>query len=59
MEKVYGDDCLAHSKVLKKSSFKRFEIGHEYLYGTKRPGGPNESNRTELMEKVRGIIAFA
>ncbi|XP_029178128.1 protein GVQW3-like [Nylanderia fulva] len=55
MQKVYGDDCLARSKVHKW--FKRFKNGREDLNDDERPGRPEGSNRAELVEKVREIIA--
>ncbi|XP_054737795.1 histone-lysine N-methyltransferase SETMAR-like [Anastrepha obliqua] len=55
MQKVYGGDCLARSNVY--NWFKRFKNGREDLDDDKRPGRPEASNRAELVEKVREIIA--
>ncbi|XP_029159826.1 histone-lysine N-methyltransferase SETMAR-like [Nylanderia fulva] len=55
MQKVYGDNCLARSKVHKW--FNRFKNGREDLNDDERPGRPEGSNRAELVEKVREIIA--
>ena len=56
MKKVYGDDCMSRTQVY--TWFTRFKNGREDLNGDLRPGRPEVSNRAELVEKVREIIAI-
>ncbi|XP_054744384.1 protein GVQW3-like [Anastrepha obliqua] len=55
LQKLYGDGCLARLNVY--NWFKRFKNGREDLNDDERPGRPEASNRAELVEKVREIIA--
>ncbi|XP_054725145.1 protein GVQW3-like [Anastrepha obliqua] len=55
MQKVYGDVCLARSNVY--NWFDGFKNGSEDLNDVERPGRSEASNRAELMEKDREIIA--
>ena len=56
MKKVYGDDCMRLTQVYKW--FTRFKHGRDDLNDDPRPGRPAASNRAELVEKVREIIAI-
>ena len=56
MKKVYGDDCMTRIQVY--TWFTRFKNGHDDLNDDPRPGRPEASNRAELVEKVREIIAI-
>ena len=56
MKKVYGDDCMSHTQVY--TWFTRFKNGRDDLNDDPRPGRPEASNRAELVEKVREILAI-
>lgn len=56
LKKVYGDDCMSKARVYEW--FNRFKNGREDLNDDERPGRPEASNRAELVEKVREIIAI-
>ena len=56
MRKVYGDDCMSRTQVY--TWFTRFKNGRDDWNDDPRPGRPEASNRAELGEKVREIIAI-
>ena len=56
MIKDYGDDCTSRTQVY--SWLTRFKNGRDDLNDYPRPGRPEASNRAELVEKVREIIAI-
>ena len=56
MKKVYGDDCMSRTQVY--TWFTQFKNGRDDLNDDPRPGRPEASNRAELMEKLREIIAI-
>ena len=56
MKKVYGDDCMSRTQVY--TPFTIFKNGRNDLKDDPRPGRPEASNRAELVEKVREIIAI-
>lgn len=56
MKKVYGDDCLSRSQI--HSWYGRFRDGRDDLNDDSRPGRPVTASTDELVEKVRGLIAF-
>ena len=56
MKKVCGDDCVSRTQVYTR--FTRFKNGRDDLNDDWRPGRPEASNRAELVEKVREIIAI-
>ena len=56
LKKVYGDDCMSRIQVY--TWFTRFKNGRDDLNDDPRPGRPEASNRAELVEKVREIIAI-
>ena len=56
MKKVYGDDSMTHTQVYTR--FTRFKNGRDDLNDDPRPGRPAASNRAELVEKAREIIAI-
>ena len=56
MKKVDGDDCMSRTQVY--TWFTRFKNGRDDLNDDPRPGRPEASNRAELVEKVREIIAI-
>ena len=56
MKKVYGDDCMIRTQVY--TWFTRFKNGRDDLNDDPRSGRPEASNRAELVEKVREIIAI-
>ena len=55
-KKVYGDDCMSRTQVY--TWFRRSENGRDDLNDDPRPGRLGASNRAELVEKVREIIAI-
>ena len=56
MKRVYGDDCMNRTQVY--TWFTRFKNGREDLHDDLRSGRPEDSNRAELVEKVREIIGI-
>ena len=56
MTKVYGDDCM--SRIQLYTWFTRFKNDRDDLNDDPIPGRPKASNRAELVEKVREIIAI-
>ena len=56
IKKVYGDDCMSRTQVY--TWFTRFKNGLDDLNDDPRSGRPKASNRAELLEKVREIIAI-
>ena len=56
MKKVYGDDCMSRTQVY--TWFTLFKNGCDDLNDDPRPGRPEASNRSELVEKVHEIIAI-
>ena len=56
MKKVYGDDCMSRTQVY--TWFIRFKSGRDDLNDDPGPGRPEASNRAELVEKEREIIAI-
>ena len=57
LKKVYGDDSMSRTQVC--TWFTRFKNGRDDdLNDNQRPGRPEASNRTELVEKIREIIAI-
>ena len=56
INKVYGDDCMSRTQVY--TWFTRFKNGRDDLNDDPRPGRPEASNRAELVETVREIIAI-
>ena len=56
MKKDDGDDCMSCTQVY--TWFTRFKNGRDDLNDDPRPGRPEASNRAELVEKVRDIIAI-
>ena len=56
MKKVYGDDCMSRTQVY--TWFTRFKNDRDDLNDDPRPGRLEASNRAELVEKVREIIAI-
>ena len=56
MKKVYGDDCMSRTQGY--TWFTRFKNDRDDLNDDPRPGRPEASNRAELVEKVREIIAI-
>ena len=56
LKKVYGDDCMSRTQVY--TWFTRFRNGRDDLNDDPRPGRTEASNRAELVEKVREIIAI-
>ena len=56
LKNVYGDDCISRIQVY--TWFTRFKNGRDDLNNDSRPGQPKASNRAELVEKVREIIAI-
>ena len=56
MKKVYGDDCMSRTQVY--TWFSRFKSVRDDLNDDPRPGRSEASNRAELVEKVREIIAI-
>ena len=55
-KKVYGDDYISRTQVY--TWFTRFKNVRDDLNDDSRPGRPEASNRVELVEKVREIIAI-
>ena len=47
-----------YSRIQVYTWFRRFKNGRDDLNDDPRPGRPEASNRAELMEKVREIIAI-
>ena len=56
MKKVDGDDCMSRIQVY--TWFTRFRNGRDDLNDVSKPGRREASNRAELVEKVREIIAI-
>ena len=56
LKKVYGDDCMSRTRVY--TWFTWFKSGRDDLNDDPRPRRPEASNRAELVEKVREIIAI-
>ena len=56
LKKVYGDDCMSRTQVY--TWFRRFKNSRDDLNDDPRPGRPEASNRAELVEKVRKLIAM-
>ena len=56
LKKVYGDDFMSRTQVY--TWFTRFKNGRDDLNDDPRPGRPEASNRAELVQKVREIIAI-
>ena len=56
IKKVYVDDCMSRTQVY--TWFTRFKNDRVDLNDDSRPGRPEASNRAELVEKVREIIAI-
>ena len=56
LKKVYGDDCMSRTQVY--TSFTQFENSRDDLNDDARPGRPEVSNRAELVDKVREILAI-
>ena len=56
MKKVYSDDYMNRTQVY--TWFTRFKNGRDDLNDDPRPRRPEASNRAELVEKVREIIAI-
>ena len=56
IKKVYGDDCMSRTQVY--TWFTQFKNGRGDLNDDPRPGRPEASNRAELVDKVREIIAI-
>ena len=56
MKKVYGDDCMSRTQVY--TWFTHFKNGCDDLNDDPRPGRAEASNRAELVEKLREIIAI-
>ena len=50
LKKVYGDDCMSRTQVC--TWFTRFKNDLDDLNDDPRPGRPEASNRTELVERV-------
>ena len=55
-KKVYGDNCMSRTQVY--TWFTRFKNVRDDLNDDPRPGQPEASNRVELVENVRKIIAI-
>ena len=53
---MYGDDYMSRTQVY--TWLTRFKNGRDDLNEDTRPGRPEASNRAELVEKVREIIAI-
>ena len=56
LKKVYGDDYMSRTQVY--TWFTRFKNGRDDLNDDPKPERPEASNRAELVEKVREIIAM-
>ena len=56
MKKDYGDGCMSRTQVY--TWFTRFKNSRDDLNDDPRPGRPDASNRAELVEKVREIMAI-
>ena len=55
LKNVNGDDCTSRTQIY--TWFTRFKNGRDDLNDDPRPGRPEASNRAELVEQVREIIA--